>query len=63
MKGQREGTWTKRTESKDIYKKRKTFFFNEQKGGMLLQKRADTIGVGISNMRKSIYLLTTIPTI
>ena len=27
---------------------------NEQKVGMLLQKRADTRGVGISNMRKSI---------
>ena len=29
---------------------------------MLLQNRADTRGVGISNMRKSIYLLTTTPT-
>ena len=28
---------------------------------MLLQKRTDTIGVGISSMRKSIYLLTTTP--
>ena len=35
---------------------------NEQKVGMLLQKRADTRGVGISNMRKSIYLITTTPT-
>ena len=40
------------------------FFKNEKhkktnKVGMLLQKRADTRGVGISNMRKSIYLLTT----
>ena len=30
--------------------------------GMLLQKRANKSGVGISNMRKSIYLLTTIHT-
>ena len=31
--------------------------------GMLLQKRANTSGVGIGNMRKSIiYLLTTTPT-
>ena len=28
---------------------------------MLLQKRTDTRGVGINNMRKSIYLLTTTP--
>ena len=28
---------------------------------MLLQKRTDTRGVGISSMRKSIYLLTTTP--
>ena len=28
---------------------------------MLLQKKTDTRGVGISNMRKSIYLLTTTP--
>ena len=34
---------------------------HEQKVGML-QKRADTRGVGICNMRKSIYLLTTTPT-
>ena len=40
---------------------RKNFFFNEQKVGMLLQKRTDTRGVGISSMRKSIYLLTTTP--
>ena len=40
----------------------KNIFKNEQKVGMLLQKRADTRGVGISNMRKSIYLLTTTPT-
>ena len=33
---------------------------NEQKVGMLLQKRTDT-RVGISSMRKSIYLLTTTP--
>ena len=33
-------------------------FFNI---GMLLQKRTDTRGVGISSMRKSIYLLTTTP--
>ena len=39
----------------------KKHFFNEQKVGMLLQKRTDTRGVGISNMRKSIYLLTTTP--
>ena len=35
---------------------------NEQKVVMLLQKRTDTRGVGISSMRKSIYLLTTTPT-
>ena len=29
--------------------------------GMLLQKSTDTRGVGISSMRKSIYLLTTTP--
>ena len=29
---------------------------NEQKVGMLLQKRTDTRGVGISSMRKSIYI-------
>ena len=29
--------------------------------GMLLQKITDTKGVGISNMRKSIYILTTPP--
>ena len=29
---------------------------------MLLQKRTDTRGVGISSMMKSIYLLTTTPT-
>ena len=44
-----------------LYKNEKHFFFNEQKVGML-QKRADTGGVGISNMRKSVYLLTTTPT-
>ena len=32
-----------------------------KKVGMLLQKRTDTRGVGISSMRKSIYLLKTIP--
>ena len=37
-------------------------FLNEQKVVMLLQKRTDTRGVGISSMRKSIYLLTTTPT-
>ena len=40
----------------------KNILKNEQKVGMLLQKRADTRGVGISNMRKSIYLLTTTTT-
>ena len=40
----------------------KNLFKNEQKVGMLLQKRTDTRGVGISNMRNSIYLLTTTPT-
>ena len=30
-----------------------------KKVGMLLQKRTDTRGVGISSMRKSIYLLKT----
>ena len=35
---------------------------SEQKVGMMLQKGADTGGVGTSNMKKSIYLLTTIST-
>ena len=35
-------------------------YINEQKVGMLLQKRTDTRGVGISSMRKSIYLKVTI---
>ena len=39
----------------------KNIFLNEQKVGMLLQKRRDTRGVGISSMRKSIYILTTTP--
>ena len=39
----------------------KTFKKNQQTVGMLLQKRTDTGGVGIRSMRKSIYLLTTIP--
>ena len=39
----------------------KNIFLNEQKLGMLLQKRTDTRGVGISSMRKSIYLLQTTP--
>ena len=43
-------------------KNEKNFFLNEQKVWMLLQKRTDTRGVGISSMRKSIYLLTTTPT-
>ena len=34
----------------------KNIFLNEQKVGMLLQKRTDTRGVGISSMRKSIYI-------
>ena len=40
-----------------------THFKNEQKVGMLLQKRTDTRGIGISSMMKSIYmyLLTTTP--
>ena len=33
-----------------------------KKVGMLLQKSTDTRGVGISSMRKSIYLLKTTPT-
>ena len=40
----------------------KNIIKNEQKVGMLLQKRTNTRGVGISNMRKSIYLLTATPT-
>ena len=32
-----------------------------KKVGMLLQKSTDTRGVGISSMRKSIYLLKTTP--
>ena len=36
-------------------KNKKLLFFNEQKVGMLLQKRTDT-RVGISSMRKSIYI-------
>ena len=39
----------------------KNIFKNDQRVGMLLQKRTDTRGVGISRMRKSIYLLTTTP--
>ena len=39
-------------------KERKTF---NKMNRMLLQKRTDTRGVGISSMRKSIYLLTTTP--
>ena len=42
-------------------KRTKNIFFYEQKVGMLLQKRTDTRGVGISSMRKSIYLLKTTP--
>ena len=38
-----------------------TFNKMNKKVGMLLQKRTDTRGVGISSMRKSIYLLTTTP--
>ena len=30
---------------------------------MLLQKRADTIGVGISNMRKYIYIIESVDSI
>ena len=41
--------------------KNEKHFKNEEKVGMLLQKRTDTRGVGISSMRKSIYLLTTTP--
>ena len=44
-----------------VYQKGKTFK-NEQKEGMLQHKRANASGIGISNMRKSIYLLTTTPT-
>ena len=43
------------------WNERKTFFFNAQKVGMLLQKSTNTRGVGISSMRISIYLLTTTP--
>ena len=42
-------------------RKKNMFFNKQQKVGMLLTKRADTRLVGISNMRKSIYLLTTTP--
>ena len=41
---------------------RKTFLKMNKKVGMLLQKSTDTRGVGISSMRKSIYLLKTTPT-
>ena len=44
-----------------IFNKNEKHFKNEQKVGILLQKRTDTRGVGISSMRKSIYLLTTTP--
>ena len=37
-----------------MYTRTKNIFKNEQKVGMLLQKRTDTRGVGISSMRKSI---------
>ena len=47
---------------KKYWNKNEKHFKNEQKVGMLLQKRTDTRGVGISSMRKSIYLHTTIPT-
>ena len=40
-------------------KERKTIFKMNKEVGMLLQKRANTCGVGIRIMRKSIYLLTT----
>ena len=56
--------YTSRTNYYINYKKyrikNKKHLKNELKVGML-QKRADTRGVGISNMRKSIYLLTTTP--
>ena len=46
-----------------IIKERKNIFKMDKEVRMLLQKRANTTGVGISNfMRISIYLLTTTPT-
>ena len=39
----------------------KNICLNKKKVGMLLLKRTDTRVVGISKMRKSIYLLTTTP--
>ena len=45
----------------NIIKERKTFKKMNKKVGMLLQKSTDTRGVGISSMRKSIYLLKTTP--
>ena len=44
-----------------IYKERKNIYKMNKKVGMLLQKSTDTRGVGISSMRKSIYLLKTTP--
>ena len=47
---------------KKVLEQERKHFKNEQKVGMLLQKRTDTRGVGLSSMMKSIYLLTTTPT-
>ena len=45
----------------DFYLCSYTLYINKMKKevGMLLQKSTDTRGVGISSMRKSIYLLKT----
>ena len=44
-----------------LIKERKNIYKMNKKVGMLLQKSTDTRGVGISSMRKSIYLLKTTP--
>ena len=45
-----------------ILQRKKNIFLNEQRVGMLLQKRTDTRGVAISNYEEIYYLLTTTPT-
>ena len=44
-----------------LEQERKNIYKMNKKVGMLLQKSTDTRGVGISSMRKSIYLLKTTP--
>ena len=44
------------THTHNVIQRTKNIFKNDKKVGMLLQKRTDTRGVGISSMRKSIYI-------